>query len=378
MRAHLAEWIREWSPDLVHLVSGYLMGTAPLEAAQELGIPTVVTLTDFWFLCPTIQLVRGDGSLCAGPEPLECWRCLADSRKSIRRIDRRYPDLVRAFWRSAAAHPILGDRLGLGTRLERLAARRDLLDTLGRSNRIFSLTQAMEDRYTANGLASSRVVVKPDCLDLEEFDAVELTPAHAGQIRFAYFGQITPIKGVDVLVRAFSQLKKHCPRGSRLSASLSIHGNLNSEPGYARRLIEHASASPNITFHGPYEHRRVLQLMNGYDIVVVPSLWYENSPRVILEAFAAGRPVIGTRVDGITEIVQEGVNGILFARGSAADLQRAMERVLTEPELLAGFRSHLPPIRTLDMDMQEIVAVYQELTARGKERTAAPPMARGL
>ena len=102
LRAHLDELMACWRPQLAHVMSGYLMGAAPFDAAQKHHLPVVVTLLDFWFLCPTIQLLRGDGSLCSGPEAVECARCLYDERRIFRTIDQRAPQVMQAFWYAAA------------------------------------------------------------------------------------------------------------------------------------------------------------------------------------------------------------------------------------------------------------------------------------
>ena len=80
---------------------------------------------------------------------------------------------------------------------------------------------------------------------------------------------------------------------------------------------------------------------------------------MILESFAAKRPVIGSRVGGIAEVVQDEVNGLLFERGSAAELARVMQRVMNEPALLSHLREQIPPPRSLDEDMRDVLNVYE-------------------
>lgn len=358
LRSLVDRLLEEWQPGLVHLVGGYLMGTAPLGAARARQIPTVVTLTDFWFLCPTIQLLRGDGSLCGGPQPLECARCLYDEHPLFRAFDVRAPWGVRAFWQAANAQPRLGAPFGLQNRLEELKARNaTLLPALNRSDAIISLTRFAADLYIANGVDPHKIIVKPDCLDTNDFDVAGQAALHPNEIHFGYFGQITPIKGVHVLVRAFLQVRPLTQKPMQLH----IYGNPNAEPSYLHQLHRLASVSPDIVFHGAYEHRRTLSLMGNLDAVLVPSLWYENSPRVILEAFAARRPVIGTRVGGISEIVQDGVNGLLFERGNATDLARVLLQVSENPALLTRLAEQIPPPRTLAQDMDDVQSVYDRV-----------------
>lgn len=356
LHAHFARLLREWQPDLVHLISGYLLGAAPLLAASACHIPTVVTLTDFWFLCPTIQLLRGDNSLCSGPTPIECARCLYDESRALRALDRRAPALVQSFWRFAAAHPAFGAPFDLPARLDILSARpRTLVPALNTADAIVSLTQFVADMHIANGVRADKVIAKPGFLDLTEFFPVHPTPRPPDEIRFAYVGQVAALKGVDLLLRAFRQLERANPDRQ---LKLDIHGKLNAEPEYTRALRQLAAPSSNITFHGAYEHRRALQLVADCDVVVVPSLWYENSPYVILESFAARRPVIGSNVGGIAEVVQHGKNGLLFERANAADLARVMQQIVDSPALLAELRAGIPTLRTLDEDMCDLLDIY--------------------
>lgn len=356
--AHLDELLTEWRPRIVHAMSGYLMGTAPLYAARAHLLPTVVTLPDFWFLCPTIQLLRGDGSLCGGPEPMECARCLYDERRLFRTVDQRAPELMRAFWRLAANQSWLGAPLALSQRLDNLNARaKTLVPALNLCDAIVSPTRFVADIHIANGVNPNKLAIKPLCLDLENLLPAGPRQSDAKIVRFGYLGQITPVKGVHLLLSAFL----HAERAANRPIHLDIHGKANAAPSYMTRLELLASQSAHIKFHGAYDANRALQLLDDLDVVIVPSLWYENSPLVILEAFAAKRPVIGTRVGGIAEVVRDDVNGLLFERGNVDDLARLLVRVTNDPLLLPRLAQNIPPPRTMEEDMRDMMAIYDRV-----------------
>lgn len=361
--AHLDELLVEWRPQLVHAMSGYLLGTAPLFAARKHNLPVVVTLLDFWFLCPTIQLLRGDGSLCTGPEPSECARCLYDKRRIFRTIDQRAPGVMRAFWQAATHHSRLSAPLGLPARLDELEAReKTLVPALNRSAAIVSPTRFVADMHIANGVDPAKISIKPLCLDLENLPPPETFRDESQATRFGFIGQLTPVKGVHLLLEAFLQAEKSAQRPMRLD----IYGKANAAPSYLEKLAQLASGSNNIKLHGAYDAADALKLLNRLDVVVVPSLWYENSPLVILESFAAKRPVIGTRVGGIAEVVQDNFNGLLFERGNADDLARVLLRVVDDPALLARLARNIPPPRTVEQDMSEMMAIYERVLANEK------------
>lgn len=358
--AQLDELLTAWRPQLVHAMGGYLMGTAPLYAARNHGLPTVVTLPDFWFLCPTIQLLRGDGSLCSGPQELECARCLYDERRIFRTIDQHAPDLMRAFWHTAGGNPWLGSPLGLPQRLDELKVRREtLIPALNASSVIVAPTHFLADLYIANGVNPEKIRIKPYALDSSSPLLPEIGRKKGKEVRFGFIGQVTPIKGVHLLLQAFLKAKRSIAKPMRLD----IYGKVNAPSSYMNELKRLAAESPNITMHGEYAQSDTMKLLDELDVVVVPSLWYENSPLVILEAFLAKRPVIGTRVGGIAEVVRDDVNGLLFERGNVDDLARVLLRVVDEPELLSQLTANIPPPRTVAQDMSEMMAIYDQVLA---------------
>jgi|SRR5581483_987934 glycosyltransferase involved in cell wall biosynthesis len=357
LQEHFETLLNTIQPNLLHLVSGYLLGLAPLRAAHAHGIPTVVTLTDFWFLCPTLQLLRADGSLCDGPQASECARCLWSRRRSFRALDRVGAPVTRRVLDSAREFGWLGALLQVRAPLATLARRSEVvMQELNRAQAVLALTRFSAEFHIAHGLARARVFVSPDCLDANEFDPPAPRAPQNDARHFAYFGQIMPIKGADVLLRAFQLAQKKNPTARRMR--LTLYGKTNTAPAYARQLAQLANGNPDIVFAGEYEHRRALALMSQVDAVIVPSQWYENSPRVILEAFAARTPVIGANVGGIAEVVEREKNGLLFERGSAEDLARQLTRVTQEPALLAALRANIPRVRAVDETMQELLQIY--------------------
>jgi glycosyltransferase involved in cell wall biosynthesis len=364
LEQNLRALVETFSADVVHVISGYLMGTAPLNVAFTHRIPSVVTLTDFWFLCPTLQLLRGDGTLCWGPEPVECVRCIADERRPFRLLDENVPRVAQGFWRTAAAHPRLGTRFDVPNTLSTLRERQRIcIETLNRANALAPLTHWVVEMHRRNGLSDALPVHKLDFFDLDDFEPAAPLPRARAEIRFGYLGQIAPIKGVDVLLRAFQKLNATYRGDKRFS--LTVHGNLNATERYAQQLKRLAHA-PNVFLRGAYAHQDTLRLLNEMDVVVVPSIWHENVPRVIFEAFAAKRPVLGSRIGGITEVVTDEYDGLLFERGDVNDLLRVMRRVLDEPNLLPRLAEHTQPPRAFQEDMEELVQLYHQVRASQK------------
>ncbi len=140
-------------------------------------------------------------------------------------------------------------------------------------------------------------------------------------IRFAYFGQFTPFKGVDLLIEAFEQLPKRVAKRCSLHFFGSRHDGSIEIGKKQKSLSKH-----QIYFHGRYELCDMPQLMTEVDWVVVPSIWWENSPMVIQEALALGRPLIVSNIGGMAEKVAHAEQGIHFQAGDPISLKQALIR----------------------------------------------------
>ena len=121
---------------------------------------------------------------------------------------------------------------------------------------------------------------------------------------------------------------------------------------------------------GSVAHDRIPTVLASLDVLVVPSVWIENSPFVIKEAFAAGVPVVASNLGGMAELVEDGRNGLLFEAGDAADLRRVIARLLDEPGLLARLREGLPRVRSIDEDAAWTQSIYEEALATTPARQA--------
>jgi glycosyltransferase involved in cell wall biosynthesis len=96
-------------------------------------------------------------------------------------------------------------------------------------------------------------------------------------------------------------------------------------------------------------------------VVVVPSVWYENSPNTILEAFAHHTPVIVSALGGMAELVQDGVNGLHFAPRDPSDLAAKLRRLIDDRQLMARLQAGIAPVKTAASEMAELTSIYRSL-----------------
>jgi glycosyltransferase involved in cell wall biosynthesis len=193
----------------------------------------------------------------------------------------------------------------------------------------------------------------------------EVVRGDRSMIRMAFLGRLDPAKGVDILIRAMRATNS---ANLRLDIFGIAQGSRDEE--YVRKVKLEAAGDPRITFHRHISSAEVIPTLHAYDAVAVPSQSMETGPMVVLEAFAAGIPVIGTRLGGIEEQVRHEVDGLLVEPGSSAAWTEVLRSLSGEPDLLARLRSGVRPPRTMTTAADEIEAVYAAV--RKSVRTALP------
>jgi glycosyltransferase involved in cell wall biosynthesis len=322
----------ESRPDLVHVQHMMGLPAALLDTLHRRRIPTVITLHDYWWICANAQLVTNyDQSICAGPRRdwFNCSRCA---------LARGGADALRL------AAPGLSPLLAVRERLVRRG--------LHNASRIIAPTEFVKTWYTAYGLRDAPIDVLPHGIELpaavgahEAHDPSGLTHA-----RFAYIGGLTWQKGVHVLIEAFNRL----PAGSELW----IAGDESADPAYAASL--RASAGPGVRFFGGLTHAQVWDILGQVDVVAVPSLWYETFSLIVHEAFAAGRPVIASRLGALAEVIRDGVDGLSAMPGDVDAWADALLHLSDSPDLRDRLRAGIRPPLTLEEHVMKLEAIYAD------------------
>jgi glycosyltransferase involved in cell wall biosynthesis len=169
--------------------------------------------------------------------------------------------------------------------------------------------------------------------------------------RMGYVGTMAAHKGVHVLLEAVRGLTAD-------EWTLDLVGNPDLDPEYGARLRAMAQDDPRIRFRGPLAPDAVAALWDTLDVLVLPSLWWENSPLTVLEALAAGVPVVASRTGGVPEVIPEGA-GVLVPPGDALALREALDGVLAG-RLLTGPLEPLA-LKTVADGARELTALYAGL-----------------
>jgi glycosyltransferase involved in cell wall biosynthesis len=341
--------------DLVHVMSGFLLGGQVILTAKSLGLPVVLTLTEYWFLCRRLNLLRVTGELCSGPESDEkCARCLMEDKRRYRTIAEKAPMLANAFWEIAKITPLLDKEI------EAVKTRRlTLKQALEAADLVISPSRFLISKFAEFDYDTRRFHFIQHGLGRSNVTPLHRTSGVNDPLRVGYIGQLKYHKGVDLVVEAVAQLLE---QGKKIS--LDIWGPEDEEPEYINQLKERSAAFENIQWHGRYTSAQLADILNGFDILTVCSRWYENNPTVILEAFKHGLPVVGTNLGGMAELIQHEVNGLVFELNQVSDLSAQLERLADDRALLQQLRAGVPSIKTADQEVAEIFEQYQQLLAK--------------
>ncbi|HMN28332.1 MAG TPA: glycosyltransferase family 4 protein [Caldilineaceae bacterium] len=366
----LASYLDQLQPDLVHVTSCERLSASVLSVVKQAGLPLVLSLTDFWFLCPRITLLRHDGENCDGDTtPWECTRCLSNHAKIYRWPRRVLPEVgVAKFITTLSRFPQLTRQPGLRGMVGDVGDRKAFLSQAFQwpDHRV-TASSFVRSVFESNGFEAP-ITVQPYGHDLAWLAAYP-GKAPSRQLRIGFIGQIVGFKGVHLLLEAVRSLRARF--GDRFT--LSIYGNLDKLPAYSDRLRSMAADLPNVTFCGTYAHEQSGRVFSSLDVLVVPSLWYDF-PLIIFEAFATNTPVIATNLGGMAEAVTHEVNGLLFERGDAADLSGQLARLINEPGLLERLKSNTPAVKTVADEVSQLESVYTELTPRMTQRLCVAPV----
>lgn len=340
---HVHQFLKQEAPQIFHMISGYLMTGSALLAAMQLGIPTVVTLTDFWFLCPRKSMMRSNGELSTLPlDAATCARCVAEEQRRFSLPSRiSPPGLMEFFWRAQKR------------RIDQAQARIDFLrDTLQQADAIISPSQFLQSIYVQSGFARDQIVFSRQGRDFPDLDPGKLEKTFSESLRVGYSGQLIPVKGLHVLFEAVQKM-------DGAPVCVKAYGEMTHFPEYTEQLRAMAAHDNRLSLEGKYHSSELSRVFSGLDVIVVPSTWYENSPNVILEAFAHRTPVIASNLGGMAELVQDGVNGLLFEPGNPASLASQLDRLVQDPALLIKLREGIEPVRSVGEEIDELEEIYQ-------------------
>ena len=326
--------------DLVHIQYPLGIGLLAAQAlTQRQQVPTLMTLHDASLFCDQGHLRQaGKIPICSGPENAKkCADChQSGNRRSMEAVTA--PELLEKLFllRNKTVHLLL-------KRMQRVLVPTDFLyQYLKRFN--YPLTNVSKTKLGAN-------LFPP------------LPHQESQVVRFFYLGNIVSVKGVEILLEAFESIDAS-------EAELHLYGR-----SFSGKLLDSLKPyfkRPNIFYRGAYKHQDLPHILQNADVGVIPS-FSDNYPTVAREFLHAGVPLIASRVGGIPEIVDDGVNGVLFESGNIQDLHQQLRRAIENPEIFTAFRKAIGPIYSISDDAAQTLEIYDSILHEFPHNTAPPP-----
>ena len=354
--------IERFRPDVVHIHHLTCLSTGIIRQLVRRGIPRYLTLHDYWLICHRGQFLDVDYSICENADcaaAAMCGRCLDPAVPAAAGSAGRF---LRAIARHAPAQAALIRRggvsfartfAGAGSRSHEERRTAHMRDVCANITHFIAPSGFMRDRFVAFGIPKDRITVADYGFEPAPFAATRRVPGQ-GRLRVGFLGSLMISKAPHVLLEAASALSTDAVSVTLYGTHTAYHGDDSYRERLARLLEQ-----PHVTLRGSLPHADVPEALASLDVLVVPSIWPENSPLVIHEAFLAGVPVVASRIGGIPELVTDEVNGLLFDAGDVAGLTRALARIVHEPGLLQKLRDGIPAVRSIDEDVRGLRAMYQ-------------------
>ena len=304
------EYLANIKPDIVHFGHLSHLSTSLIKIVKEFNIPIVYTIHDFWLYCVKGQMINQDGVICENPSVENCTQCsnyVVDS-KQVKESQDHMKEMI------------------------------DLIDIF------ISPSHTLKDFFINQGIDKNKIQYLKYGFNTKKIIYNKKTFTKNSKINFGFMGRVIPTKGIKILVDTFKKLPNE---------QLSIYGNI----GIQKRFLE----TKNIIFKGAYDNNNINEVLNDIDVLIVPSIWYENAPLVIQEAFLAGIPVITSDIGGMAELVKDKINGFTFKVGSCEELEILIKNISNNPIILNNLVNSRDMVVDIEDDVKEIIKIYEKL-----------------
>jgi glycosyltransferase involved in cell wall biosynthesis len=304
------EYLVSVKPDIVHFGHLSHLSTNLIKIVKGFNIPIVYTIHDFWLFCVKGQMINQYGEICKTPSLENCLNCsnYVVSKSKIEESTKHMKSIVNMV---------------------------DVFISPSHTLKKFFISQGIDEdkiRYLKYGFNTHKIIYNKKVFEKKS------------KINYGFIGRVTPTKGIKVLSKAFAQLP---------SKIIHIYGDI----GAQKRFLE----TKNIIFKGGYDNNIINDVLNNIDVLIVPSIWYENAPLVIQEAFLAGIPVISSDIGGMSELVIDGVNGFTFKVGNSEDLKNTINKISDNPTILNDLKNCRDSVIDIKADVLEIRKIYKSL-----------------
>jgi glycosyltransferase involved in cell wall biosynthesis len=315
--------LEEWKPDIVQAFHLMRLTVSFANVVKEKSIPFYMIITDFWLLCPTYQLIKHNNVLCNGPSGNECFACLTHAySKGMPKVPLKLKLATKLPWLATKANKIAGQCKSVLE--QRQTVHKEFfeqMDGIVWSNRF------IQKIFHNNGMKNKKEFIIPFPIPERAKGLIGLPPATSDNLKVAFIGTLRHSKGPQIVIEASGHLHENT------KIEFNIWGSAENEE-YYNHLMRKAQGDNKIKFCGSFPQEQFPEVLKDVHVVVLPSLWYENTPLTALSAQAAKRVLVVSDLGGLSSLVDYGVNGYTFKAGDSRELASILEKMANNPELL--------------------------------------------
>lgn len=319
-------FLLQLQPDVIHFHHTIRFGVEAIQVARQTlpNVRIVFTIHEFILICNRDgQMVRKDNEeLCEFASPNRCSRCFPEYSPQQFKMREEF----------------------LKTHLE-------LID------KFISPSHFLAKRFIDWGLPESKMTVLENGRQVYESAPQRQLESGEKRNQFGFFGQINPYKGVLLILEAVEYLVKN----NFQDFHINLFGNIASGfPEFTTEFLDFLDRYQGlVTYHGRYKQSEIPELIQLVDWVIVPSIWWENSPLVIQEVFMHKRPIICSDIGGMAEKVENNMTGLHFKVRNSTSLAKQIKIVVNQPEIWANLIQNIAPRLSIKQSAIQHIEVYE-------------------
>jgi glycosyltransferase involved in cell wall biosynthesis len=352
-------------PDLVHL-HAFTRGVSLrlVRAAKARGLPVVFTYHTPTVSCTRGTLLRWGEEICDGAiDVATCTACTLQAQGAPKGLAKALAQLPSLLTQPLAHTPLKG-KLWTALQMRAMVQCRSEVfqEFMAEVDHVIAVCDWVKRVLILNQVPEAKITLIRQGLCHEPPDQAA-TPALVEPpdrpLRLVFLGRLDPTKGLDVLLAALGA-------DPELKVTLDVYGVLqgDGQAAYQQKLQALIRADPRVVLKAPIPADQVVTTLGAYDLLVVPSQGLETGPMVVLEAFAAGVPVLGSRLGGIAELVSDGVDGLLVEADSGSAWTGVFKGLCDDRQALGQLKLSVRQPGTMAMVVAQVTSIYSQLLSR--------------
>ena len=372
------EFIDKINPQTIHINEFFGFSTSIFSSIKKRGIKLIVSVHEYWWLCPHRVMVDFNRKICSGPENIQkCTFCVSKQRSKYS------PKMELFIDKTKFTFPFLFDFLiNLKNKKDETLSFEDLsfgsldysnfkdeelydsiknrldklIEALNLCDVIIGVSSDVKRHLIKYGVNADKIIIQHIGSIVAEKKGTHSKKVDENEIVFGFIGGVGYYKGVHQLVEAYVKL----PERLKLKSKLLIYGKYDDSylNSIKRDFIESRLDKERIVFYGRFTPIDVPEITNKIDINILPSLCADTAPQTIFESFSNGLPIIAPIVGGFPDFIVDGLNGLLYEKASVNGILNCLTKIINEPALISKFRSNIPECKSISENVDELIQIY--------------------